>query len=382
MARVLFHVDLNAFFAACEISQAPWLANQPVAVSHQQGRSVILTANYVAREFGVRSAMPLSKAIQLCENLVVVEPHFDLYKAKSEAFIQLLYEFTNQVEQASIDEAYLDMTDAIQKAKRPLDVAFRLQESIRQRLGLDVSIGIGPTRFLAKMASDMKKPRGITVLRKSELANKLWPLPIDAMLGIGKRSLPKLKEAGLMTIGDLVHQSDKLAKLTSDKMAMRLRLAATGHSGSQLSYSTSRKTISSSRTFAVDVNHLEELRVMLNHECEAVHHDLLRLNVKTKWVSLTLRDSHFKTLVRSHTLNEPTQSLATIKEVSNALLDQYYQGDDYRLIGVSLGSLSSDQISQPTLFEPVSIVELLNQKMPEAKLTTASALLDRKKHED
>ena len=190
MSRVIFHVDLNSFFASAETLQHPELSDKPMIVAYDSIRSVVSTANYKAREFGIRSGMSVAQAKKLCKELIIQEPHYTLYQQYSYHFIEILKRFSPMVEQVSIDEAFCDMTYVIPRYPKPLDLALAVQESVKTHCGLDCSIGIAPNKFLAKMASDMKKPRGITVLRKKDVPYKMWPLPIEEMQFIGKKRHP------------------------------------------------------------------------------------------------------------------------------------------------------------------------------------------------
>lgn len=183
MARVILHIDLNSFFASAEILKHPEYADKPIVVAGLSRRSVVSTANYIAREFGVHSAMPLHQALSLCPELVVLEGDYGLYEELSSKFFKLIKTFTPFVEPASIDECYADVTDIIKHYKRPLDLVWKIQQEVYKQLKLPCSIGVAPNKFLAKMASDMRKPMGITILRKQEIKRKLWPLPITEMQG-------------------------------------------------------------------------------------------------------------------------------------------------------------------------------------------------------
>jgi DNA polymerase-4 len=207
----IFHIDLNAFFAEVEVLRNPALKGKAIAVSGHSRRSVVSTASYEARKFGVHSAMPVSEALRLCPELIIVEGHFADYEDFSQRFIAFLRTFSDKVEQASIDEAYVDMTECINNEDYPLDLAVRLQKRLLDEVSLKCSIGVAPNKFLAKMASGLRKPMGIVVLRAEEVPVKLWPLPIDDMYGIGKKTAPRLHELGIHTIGDLANHQDDAA---------------------------------------------------------------------------------------------------------------------------------------------------------------------------
>ena len=172
--RVIFHVDINAYFASAELLKNSALEGQPVAVAGLSRRSVVSTASYEARAYGVHSAMPLHEALRKCPDLIVVQGDYQWYEELSRRFFDFLRRFTLSVEPASIDEGYMDVTETIRRYRRPLDLAWQIQQGLYDELRLPVSIGVAPNKFLAKMASDMRKPMGITILRRQEIARKLW----------------------------------------------------------------------------------------------------------------------------------------------------------------------------------------------------------------
>ena len=209
MAKIIMHIDLNAFFATAEEARNPELRGKPIIVGHPGRRGVVSTANYEARKFGVHSAMPTYEALERCPSLIIVPCDFKYYEMLSNSFFSFLRRLTPLVEPASIDEGYVDMTAVLSKEKDPLAYLKKLQNDILQELDLKCSIGIATTKFLAKMASDMKKPMGITILRKKDQANLLYPLPIESFWGIGRKTSPRLKALGIETIGDFKKKCDE-----------------------------------------------------------------------------------------------------------------------------------------------------------------------------
>ncbi|MCD7807986.1 MAG: DNA polymerase IV [Erysipelotrichaceae bacterium] len=190
--QIIFHIDLNAFFASAEMTQNPHLKGKPLVVAHNSRRSIVSTASYEARAYGIHSAMPLYKAKENCRDLIIVEPHFELYHQLSDSFFKIVESYTNLIEIASIDECYADMsTYIINNHLQPYNLALEIQEKVYQKLNLQCSIGISYNKFLAKMASDMKKPMGITMITNKNYQSKLWPLPISDMYGIGKKNCAK-----------------------------------------------------------------------------------------------------------------------------------------------------------------------------------------------
>lgn len=255
--QIIFHIDLNAFFASAETSQNPFLVGKPIAIARDSRRGIITTASYEARKYGIHSAMPLFKAKELCPNLIIIPPHFQLYKTLSHHFFNIIAEFSNKLEIASIDECYVDMTDYIQSHHiSPYHLAQMIQKQVLNQLKLQCSIGIAPNKFLAKMASDMKKPMGITTITKTNYKEIIWPLPIEAMFGVGKKTAPKLIQMGIYTIGDLAKYSNyEYLKSIFGKNALLYYQKANGKDYSKINYSKNElKSVGNSMTFENDSN--------------------------------------------------------------------------------------------------------------------------------
>src|SRR5690606_33609023 len=198
-ARIIFHVDMNSFYASVEMAHNPKLKGKPLAVAGnpEERKGIIVTSSYEARAKGVKTAMPLWEAKKLCPELIVVRPNFERYRETSRKIFQLLAEITPIIEPVSIDEGYMDVTN---HPTHPLQLAKQVQQALLKELDIPCSIGIGPNKFLAKTASDMKKPLGITILRIRDLPQKLWPLPIDKMYGVGKKTAEKMRKLNIQTI--------------------------------------------------------------------------------------------------------------------------------------------------------------------------------------
>ena len=389
MARVIFHVDLNAFFASAEEIKNPDLIGKPIAVGSLSKRGVLSTANYKAREYGVHSAMPVYMALEKCPELIIVQGDYNYYRMLSRQFFAYLSRYTHQIEPASIDECFMDVTDVIRKYPRPMDLAFQIQDGVYQELGLTVSIGVAPTKFLAKMASDMQKPQGITILRKSDIPAKLWPLPIEELLGIGKKTAPVLREKGITTIGDFASEEnrDTVLRLTG-KTGYHLLKCVHGKSSDQLSFSTTQKSISISRTYNVDIYTLDELLVKIRSLTDELTKKMIRENQKGKQVSITLRDTDFHNVVRSVTLSSYTNSYPQILQAAENLADQYFEPIGYRHVAIHVGSLkyANEIVEEISLFEtPIQntdmIVERLNRSIDSKVFMKASDLLKKDKHD-
>ena len=203
MSKVIVHIDLNAFFARCEEIKDPSLENKPVAIGHDGRGGIVSTCSYAARKYGVSSAMPMFKARQLCPNLIVIPGDYHYYSSMSKKFFNFVRRYTKLVEPASVDECFADFTDAVKGQKDVVSFFRKLQEDLFKETGLKCSIGVSTTRFLAKMASDYQKPMGLTIIHKRDIKNILFPLKVESMFGVGKRTAPRLKSVGIKTIGEM-----------------------------------------------------------------------------------------------------------------------------------------------------------------------------------
>lgn len=387
MARVIFHIDLNSYYASAEIVRNSALAGQPVVVGGLSKRGVICTASYEARKYGVKSAMPLYKALELCPNLVVLKGDHNYYSELSKKFFSFLRTFTNFIEIASIDECYMDVTDIIKNYRRPLDLAWQIQEQLMETLKLPCSIGVAPNKFLAKMASDMRKPMGITVIRKHEVPTKLWPLSIDSMFGIGKKTAPILKNNGIKTIGDFADPKNESYLLkTIGKSAPSLIANARGNGNDQLVYNTTVQSISQSTTINHDVFDYDECKNILTVLTKSLVKRASAEGITGKMVSMSIRYHDFRNVVRSVNLDYYTNDFNIILEHALLLFDNNYEDIPIRHLGVGLGSLSSKkkQIEQLNIFskpktQNIDVLDELNKHLSNGKLVYASNLLKEKK---
>ena len=313
--RVIFHVDINAYFASAELLKNSALEGQPVAVAGLSRRSVVSTASYEARAYGVHSAMPLHEALRKCPDLIVVQGDYQWYEELSRRFFDFLRRYTLSVEPASIDEGYMDVTETIRRYRRPLDLAWQIQQGLYDELRLPVSIGVAPNKFLAKMASDMRKPMGITVLRRQEIAKKLWPLSIEAMFGIGKKSVPLLQREGILTIGDVADPVNERAIMRIlGPHAYTMISHARGIGSNKLSYTTTSRSISQSTTLDEDVEEYQEMAVTLRTLARRLARRAAQEEVKGRLISVSIRYSDFRNAVRSTTLDHYVNDEKTIYE--------------------------------------------------------------------
>lgn len=341
MSKVYFHVDLNAFFANAEVLKDPSLKDKPIAVAGQTRRSVISTASYAARKYGVTSAMPVVIALKLCPTLEIIEGHYQYYQQLSNEFINIIKSFSPLIEKASIDECYVDVSEIIKRYKYPLDLAILMQKKVYQKIGLTCSIGIAPNLFLAKMASNMKKPNGITILRIRDIADKLWPLDISEMQGIGKQTLIRVKELGIQTIGDLakfknIHKLNTIFKKRTDDIIAK----ANGIDHTELIIDMPRKSISVSETLLEDVNDYDELKGIFRILAKKVAHNLQKEEKIGQTIAIRITYHNFRNISHSIQVKEGILYSEDIFYLAMQLFDQYWQNDEpIRLLGITIAKL-------------------------------------------
>lgn len=342
--KIIFHIDLNAFFCSCAVIKEPYLKDKVFVVggSATSRRGVVSTSNYLARKHGIHSAMSMNDAFRLYPKLVVVPIEFKLYRKYSNIFFEYLKSYSNLILPGSIDEAYVDMTQA-SKTKHPLDLAKEIQKGLYEKHKLPCSIGIAPTLFLAKMASDMQKPMGITVLRKKDIVNKLFNLPIKDMFGIGKKTYPKLMDLGIMTIGDFTKESykEKILTMMSEQSYISYLEHILGKSSDVIDpdkYGIA-KSISNETTFNYPMDEFDAVFEMIEDQLKTSYDRLVKEELVCRTVGIRLRDTDFNTITRSITFNDYTDDYEIIHDQILNLFDKHYKNQPIRLAGVSLSQL-------------------------------------------
>ncbi len=347
--RTILHIDMDAFFAAVEQRDNPTLRGKPVAVGRSaKSRGVIAAASYEARRYGIRSAMPTAEAQQHCPDLILVTPDHAKYRRVSKQIMALLAEYTPLVEQVSIDEAFLDVTGSL----RLHGTATRIGQQIRQRISQDfqltASVGIGPNKFVAKLASEQAKPDGLLVIEPDQVGEFLAPLPVTALWGVGENTADKLHQLGFTTIGQL--QQCNVDELVAQfgKHGRRLAQLARGQDDSPIHVGRDRKSVSHEQTFAEDIKDGQFLRGKLLELSEQVGHRLRSHNLKGRTVTLKLRFSDFRTITRSTTLTESTNADQQIYRSASSLLDAVNLAQrKVRLVGIAVSNLDTGK--QPQL---------------------------------
>jgi len=336
--RVILHVDMNSFYASVEMAYEPKLKGKPLAIAGnpEERRGIIVTCSYEARKFGVKTTMPLWEAKKLCPQLIVMKPNFERYRMASHGMFNILQQYSDLVEPVSIDEGYVDITESFELGT-PLVIAERIQKQILTQLDLPSSIGIAPNRFLAKMASDMKKPLGITVLRKRDVTKVLWPLPVIEMHGVGKKSAEKLNHHQIFTIQDLAKANDIQLKALLGINGVRLKERANGIDPRPVDPAAASefKSVGNSTTLPSDIANQHQLLQVLETLAEKVAIRMKRKEVMATSLGITIRYKDRKTITRSKKLANPISQQEDLYKESKQIFLKNWNGDSVRLLGVT-----------------------------------------------
>jgi DNA polymerase-4 len=347
------HVDCDAFYASVEKRDDPGLRDKPLIIGGGT-RGVVSTCCYIARQSGVRSAMPMFKARQLCPDAVILKPDMAKYVAVSRQIRGLMDSLTPLVEPLSVDEAFLDLsgTQALHKAPPALVLA-RFARAVENEIGVSISIGLSHNKFLAKIASDLDKPRGFAVIRKAETLSFLAPRPISLIYGVGKVFTEALRKDGLVTIGQLQTEPPENLMRAYGETGARLARLARGEDARQISPDGEMKTISSETTFNADINDLEALSTELLKVTERLSERLKAKNVVGDTVTLKLKSAGFRLRTRARHLMIPTQLANVIYETGLSLLQREVDGTAFRLIGIGVSGIeAADGCDPADLLEP------------------------------
>ncbi|WP_318617583.1 DNA polymerase IV [Sporosarcina sp. YIM B06819] len=341
-ARVILHLDMNSFFASVEQAHDPSLKGIPMAVAGnpKERRGILVTCSYEARALGIYTTMTVGEAKRLCPDLVIVPPDFEKYRTASTAVFDLLRTYTDLVEPVSIDEAYIDIT-TIGGLTDAVNIASDMQRRLLQELDLPCSIGIAPNKFLAKTASDMKKPMGITILRKRQVEAILWPLPVIDMHGIGKSTEKKLQAIGIETIGDLAVSDEINIKATLGKNGLRLRQRANGIDERVVDPEAAeeRKSVGSSTTLAIDETDQDACLEIFSKLAASVARRLDNRQLAGTVVMIQLRTADWRNQTRSRTVLNPLYKEQDIYKEAANLFNKYWDGEPIRLLGITVSNV-------------------------------------------
>jgi DNA polymerase-4 len=344
MQRRIIHIDMDAFFAAVEEKKNPALLGKPVVIGgggNPNKRGVVSTANYDARKYGIHSAMPLRTAYKLCPHAVFLPVDYEAYSAVSQQFKSALLSITPVMENAGIDEVFLDVSELPETAEI---IASKIKAGIKEKTGLTCSIGIAPNKLLAKIASDMHKPDGLTILNETDIESRLWPLPIRKLYGIGPKTEEHLKNISIDTIGQLASLPlEKLIENFGNSYGQYLYEASRGIDDSPLITHWEPKSISRETTFQEDVRNWQVIARTLAELAKEVVTDMQDNGYQAKTVTIKIRFGDFQTLTRAKTMADYTDAEEEIRKAAFACLKRIELNKRVRLIGVRATNLEKVQ---------------------------------------
>lgn len=389
---MILHVDMDAFYAAVEERDRPELAGKPVIVGGSaEGRGVVSAANYVVRRFGVHSAMPTSTALRLCPQAILIPTRIEYYAQVSAQIREIFDRFTPLVEPLSLDEAFLDVTGSEPLFGSAVEIAHKIKGSIRDELRLVASVGVAPNKFLAKIASDLRKPDALVVVDPDHVQEFLDPLPIGRLWGVGRVTGHALERLGVHTISQVRTTPRSVLLQHFGKSGDHLWQLAHGLDDRQVVPDREAKSISHETTFAVDIDNHDALRAWLHELAEQVGWRLRRHDLLGRTVQLKIRLADFRTITRSQTLTAPTDITEEIWRAAAHLLESWWpdRRQRVRLLGVGVTGLQHDRRVQKTLFPDEDrqkqsqldhVADEIRERFGKSALKNASGLLYQADH--
>jgi DNA polymerase IV (archaeal DinB-like DNA polymerase) len=344
--RVILHVDLDAFFPSVEVREHPELKDKPVVVGADpkegKGRGVVSSASYEARKFGIRSAMPISRAWKLCQDCVYLRPHFDLYIPASNSIMRILKSHADKFEQGGIDEAYLDISSRVKDFDEAEEYAKRIMEEVLEKERLTCSIGLAPNKLVAKIASDFRKPYGLTVVKSEDVQKFLFPLAVRKIPGVGPKTDRALKELNIQTVRDLASAKPEMLTRVFGTWGAKLHELANGIDNSEVVEEYETKSIGRDTTFEVDADDEVQIFQVLDQLAEEVHADVIANGFKFKTITVRVRYEDFDTHTRSKSLLFSTNDQDILTNTAKRLMAPFIRGNKkIRLIGVRVSNLIS-----------------------------------------
>lgn len=341
--RWIMHVDMDAFFASVEVLDNPDLIGKPVIVGGQSMRGVVSTCSYEARSYGVHSAMPMVQAKRLCPNGIYVTCRMERYLKVSNQIMHIFHEFSPLVEQLSIDEAFLDISGMERLYGSHQQIGFLVKQRIKQEIGLNASVGIAPNKFLAKLASDMEKPNGFTIIEHENARSFIAPLAVDKIFGIGKKAKQILLQFGIERIGQIVDAEENVLKKVFGKNAETVRLLALGIDERRVVSNYEQQSIGREITFEQDLHGYSQCQQALLHLSELVGYRLRSRGYYGHTLTLKIKYSDFKTHSRSITSEIDIFNDEEIYHLAVDLLRQATLADSVRLLGITISGLSKGE---------------------------------------
>ena len=371
MTRAIIHIDMDAFFAAIEQRDHAAYRHQPVIVGgSKDSRGVVSTASYEARQFGIHSAMAMSEALRRCPNGIYLPVDMAKYRGVSAQIMAIFHRYTPLVEAISLDEAFLDVTESRLLFGEAADIAHAIKREIKAEVHLTASVGIAHCKFLAKLASEMNKPDGFYQINADELPQKVWPLAIQKMMGVGKKTEALLLKMGIRTIGQLAKCDRNILSQILGKQGLLLHDLANGVDQRPVEAERAAKSIGRENTFAQYIDDQYILETILMDLTEDVTATLRRRRLKGRTVQIKIRYDDFKSVTRAMTIADYTANFALIFSIAEQLFrDHYSVNRPVRLLGVSVSHLAADE-------EIVSQMQLFNLNKPKEKQEKLDTVLD------
>jgi DNA polymerase IV (DinB-like DNA polymerase) len=356
--RIILHIDMDSFFASIEMRDKPDLIGKPVIVGANpkggKGRGVVSTCSYEARKYGIHSGMPISRAYKLCSNAIYMPVNFPVYGRVSGEVMGILKGYAEKFQQVSIDEAYLDVS-SIGSFEAARELALGIKKEMVEKEKLTCSIGVGPSKIVAKIASDFKKPDGLTVVEPSQVKEFLSPLSVRKIPGIGKKTEAELKTMGIKKIGQLADMDIQKLLYRFGKWSIYLHNLANGIDESEVKEEECCKSVSREITFEEDTDDHQILNQTMEMLAEDVHKSLLSEDLFFRTLSIKVRYKGFITHTKAHTFDHFTDDLNKIRGTSKALLEEFFDDRKIRLIGIRLSNLEKSRTRQKSMEEFLSI---------------------------
>lgn len=348
--RIIAHADMDAFYASVEQLDNPSLSGQPLIVGPKSNRGIVLTANYEARKFGIKSAMPIMQARQRCPQAIIVPPRFERYQQQSKAIMAAFANFSPDVEAISLDEAFIDMTGAQGIFGGPLQMAQLIQTAVHDATGgLTASVGIASTKFVAKVASDFNKPNGLTVVPPEQAVDWLDPMPVSRLWGAGPKTVPRLEKLGLYTIGDVRRADPAMLEKGLGRMGLHFHALSKATDRRQVAGRRVARSMGSDRTLEKDISSREDIEHYLRRSADRIGRRLREKGYRCKGVRVKLKTNKFQLLTRQVLLPDATDSADTLFATGAGLLGHFMHAGPFRLVG--LAAYDINRLDQPQQFD-------------------------------
>ena len=376
--RSILHVDMDAFYASVEQRDDPKLRGKPVVVGGSSNRGVVAAASYEARRFGIRSAMPMRDAYRRCPELLRVRPRMAHYRSVSRQIFDVFRHFTPLVEGLSLDEAFLDVTGSTALFGSPVDIGRAVKQRIREATGLAASVGVAENKLIAKIASDLDKPDGLTILYPADYEARLDPLPVAVIPGIGRETLKRLSASGIATVRDLRLADDKVLRPIFGRYTQKTRNRAAGIDDRPVTPSRAEKSISSEETFDSDLANRDDMDRELLRLSERTAARLRKAGLAAGTIQVKIRQADFSTFTRQRRISPPTNGTDQLYAAACGLLDTWLgqnPGATLRRLGV--GGSDHEPASQPDLFDAVQPVTGVDKTVDEIRDRVGDTALGR-----